>query len=52
MTDIIDCHVVNIIDKDISDKYSENAKTGNVTKMKNYKSVTSLKIFSKINKRF
>lgn len=29
--DIIECHIANVINEDISDdKYSENAKTGNV----------------------
>ena len=36
LADIIDCHVANIINKDISNnKFSENAKTATVRQMKN-----------------
>ena len=56
--DIIDCHVANIINKDISNnKFSENAKNATVraifekedrTEMKNYRPVSLLNIFAKI----
>ena len=61
-TDIIDCHIANIINKDISNnKFSENAKTATVrpifkkghrTEIKNYRSVSLLNIFTKIYERF
>ena len=60
--DIIDCHIANLINKDISNnKFSENAKTatvkaifkkGNRTEMKNYRPVRLLNIFTKIYKGF
>ena len=59
---IIDCHLSNIIASDISDnQYSEHSKTATVspifkkddrTKVKNYKPVSLLNIFSKIYERF
>ena len=59
---VIDSHLTNIIDKDIDqNNYSENAKTANVkpvfkkddrTKMKNYRPVCLLNIFSKIYERY
>ena len=59
--DIIDRHIANIV-KDISDyKYSENPKTANVrptfkigdrTKIKNYRLVNLLNVFSNMNERF
>ena len=61
-TDIIDCHIANIINKDISNnKFSENAKTttvgpifkkGDRSKIENYRPVSLLNMFSKIYKRF
>ena len=55
--DIIDCHIGVIINKDISNnKFSENAKTATVrpifkkgvrTKIKNYRPVSLLNIFTK-----
>ena len=55
--DIIDCHIAVIINKDISNnKFSENAKTATVrpifkkgvrTKIKNYRPVSLLNIFTK-----
>ena len=60
--DIIDCHIANIISKDISNnKFSENAKTatarsnfqnGNRTEIKNYRPVSLLNTFTKIYERF
>ena len=62
LTDIIDCHIANIINKDNSNnKFSENAKTATVrpifkkadrTERKNYKPVSLLNIFSKIYQTF
>ena len=59
---IIDCNLSNIIASDISeDQYSEHSKTDTVrpifkkddkTKVKNYRPVTLLNIFSKIYERF
>ena len=59
---VIDSHFTNIIHKDIDhDNYSENAKTANVrpifkkddrTKVKNYRPVSLLNIFSKIYERY
>ena len=59
---VIDSHLTNIIDKDIDqNNYSENAKTANVkpvfkkddrTKIKNYRPVSLLNIFSKIYERY
>ena len=59
---IIDCHLLNIIACKISDnKYSEHSKTATVrpifkkddrTKVKNYRPVSLLNIFSKIYERF
>ena len=56
--DIIDCHIANIINKDIfNNKFSENAKTvavrpifkkGHITEIKNYRPVSLLIIFTKI----
>ena len=55
--DIIDCHIANIINKDISNnKFSENAETATVrlifkegvrTEIKNYRPVSLLNIFTK-----
>ena len=60
--DIIDCHIANIINKDISNnKFSENAKSATVrpifkrgdgTEIKNYRPVSLLNIFTKICERF
>ena len=51
--DIIDCHIANIINKDISNnKFSENAKAATVRPIKNYRPVSLLNIFSKICERF
>ena len=61
LTDIIDYHIANVIIKDISDKYSKNAKTvtvrpnfkkGDRTEIKNYRPVTLLNILTKTYKRF
>ena len=59
---VIACHLVNIINNDISlNKYSKYAKTATVrpifkkddrTKIKNYRPVSLLNIFSKIYERF
>ena len=59
---VIDCHLSNIITCDISkNKYSEHAKTATVrpifkkddrTKIKNYRPVSLLNMFSKIYERF
>ena len=59
---VIDSHLTNIINKDINlDCYSENVKIANVrpifkkderTKVKNYRPVSLLNIFSKIYERF
>ena len=59
---IIDCHIANIINKDISNNtFSENAKTATVrpifkkgdrTEIKNYRPVSLLNIFAKIYERF
>ena len=59
---VIDSHLTNIIDKDIDqNNYSENAKTANAkpvfkkddrTKIKNYRPVSLLNIFSKIYERY
>ena len=59
---VIDCHLSNIITCDISkNKYSEHAKTATVrpifkkddrTKIKNYRPVSLLNMFSKIYKKF
>ena len=59
---VIDSHLTNIIDKNIDqNNYSENAKTANVkpvfkkddrTKIKNYRPVSLLNIFSKIYERY
>ena len=59
---VIDCHLSNIITCDISNnKYSKHAKTAKVrpiskkhdwTKIKNYRPVSLLNMFSKINERF
>ena len=59
---VIDSHLANIINKDIDlNCYSENAKIANVrpifknderTKVKNYRPVSPLNIFSKIYERF
>ena len=60
--DIIDCHMANIINKDISNnKFSENAKTATVrpifkkgdrTEIKNYRPISLLNIFTKIYEKF
>ena len=60
--DIIDCNISNIINENVSNnKFSENAKTATVrpifskrdwTKIKNYRSVSLLNIFTKIYERF
>ena len=60
--DYIDCHIADIINKDISNnKFSENAKTATVrpifekedrTEIKNYRPVSLLNIFTKIYERF
>ena len=57
-----DCHIANIINRDISNnKFSENAKTATVTpsfkkgnriEIKNYRPVSLLNLFTKIYKRF
>ena len=59
---VIDCHLSNIITCDISkNKYSEHAKTATVrpifkkddrTKIKNYRPVSLLNMFSKIYEKF
>ena len=59
---IIDCHIANIINKDISNnKFSENGKTETVrsifrnvdrTEIKNYRPVSLLNIFTKFYERF
>ena len=59
---VIDCHLANIINNDISlNKYSKPAETATVrpifkkddrTKIKNYRPVCLLNIFSKIYERF
>ena len=59
---VIDCHLANIINNDISlNKYSKHAKTATVrpifkkdyrAKIKNYRPVSFLNIFSKIYKLF
>ena len=59
---VIDCHLANIIDNDISNNsYSEHAKTATVrpifkkddrTKIKNYRPISLLNIFAKIYERF
>ena len=59
---VIDSHLTNIINKDIDlNCYSKNAKIANVrtifkkderAKVKNYRPVSLLNIFSKIYKRF
>ena len=61
-TDITDCHIANIINKDISNStLSENAKTATVrpflkkgdrTEIKSYRPVSLLNIFTKIYDRF
>ena len=61
-TNIIDCHLANIINNDISsNKYSKHAKTATVrpifkkddrTNIKNYRPESLLNIFSKIYERF
>ena len=60
--DIIDCHIANITNNDISNTtFFENAKTATVrpifkkgdrTEIKNYKPVSLLNIFTKIYERF
>ena len=60
--DIIDCHIANIINKNISNKkFSENAKTATVrpifkkgdrTEIKTYRPVSLSNIFTKILERF
>ena len=59
---VIDFHLANIINNDISlNKYSKHSKTaiagpifkkGDRTKVKNYRAVTILNIFSKIYEQF
>ena len=59
---VIDCHLANIIDNDISlNKYSKHAKTATVrpifkrddrTKIENYRPVSLLNILSKIYEQF
>ena len=59
---VIDCHLSNIIAEDISlNRYSENSKTASVrpiykkddrTKIKNYRPVSLLNIFSKVYEKF
>ena len=61
LTTTIDCHIISIINKDISNnKFSENPKTATVrpifkkgdrTKIKNCRPVSLLNIFTKIYKR-
>ena len=59
---VIDCHLANIVNNNISlNKYSKQAKTARVrpifkkddrTKIKNYRPVSFLNIFSKMYERF
>ena len=62
MSAVIDCHLANIINNDLSlNKYSKHAKTATVrsifkkddrTKIKNYRHVSLLNIVSKIYEPF